>query len=80
PGWQRELMENFNSLTSGGVIEEDLIQDGWTEIIRNLISLANYRGSDVNWDEVPKLMEIADFEKMEQIRNRVNQFVKDPNT
>ena len=34
----------------------------------------------MNWDEVPKLMEIADFEKMEQIRNRVNQFVKDPNT
>jgi cyclohexanone monooxygenase len=40
PGWQRERMENFNTLTSGGVVEKDLIQDGWTETIRNLISMA----------------------------------------
>ena len=80
PGWQRELMENCNTLTSGGVIEKDLIQDGWTEIIRNLVSLANYRGEDVNWEEVPKLMEIADFKKMEQVRGRVDQTVTDPAT
>ena len=41
PGWQKERMENFNILCSGGVVEEDLVKDGWTEIIRNLISLAN---------------------------------------
>jgi len=80
PGWQRARMENFNTLTSGGIIEEDLVQDGWTEIIRNLISLANYRGKDTNWEEVPKLMEIADFKKMEQIRARVDDIVEDPVT
>lgn len=80
PGWQRELMENFNTLTSGGVIEEDLVKDGWTEIIRNLVSLANYRGTDVDWAEVPKLMEIADFQKMEQIRARVDDVVNDAET
>ena len=47
-GWQRERMENFNTLTSGGIVEEDLVQDGWTEIIRNLISMANYRGKDLS--------------------------------
>ena len=36
-------MDNFNILCSGGVVEEDLVKDGWTEIIRNLISMANYR-------------------------------------
>jgi cyclohexanone monooxygenase len=80
PGWQRERMENFNTLTSGGIIEEDLVQDGWTEIIRNLISMANYRGKDTNWEEVPKLMELADFKKMEQVRARVDAIVEDPQT
>ena len=80
PGWQKERMENFNILCSGGVVEEDLVKDGWTEIIRNLISMANYRGEDTNWDEVPQLMEIADFQKMEQIRNRAAELVKDPKT
>ena len=80
PGWQKERMENFNTLCSGGVVEEDLVKDGWTEIIRNLISMANYRGENTNWDEVPKLMEIADFQKMEQIRNRAAELVNDPKT
>ncbi|MBL6691970.1 MAG: NAD(P)/FAD-dependent oxidoreductase [Pseudomonadales bacterium] len=78
PGWQRERMENFNTLTSGGVIEEDLVQDGWTEIIRNLISMANYRGKGLDRGEIARLMELADFQKMEQIRARAEEIVKDP--
>ena len=77
PGWQKERMENFNTLTSGGIVEEDLVQDGWTEIIRNLISMANYRGKDTDWSQVPYLMEIADFKKMNQIRDRVDSIVED---
>ncbi|MGI9325522.1 MAG: flavin-containing monooxygenase, partial [Pseudomonadales bacterium] len=80
PGWQRERMENFNTLCSGGIVEEDLVKDGWTEVIRNLISMANYRGKDTNWDDVPRLMELADFKKMEQIRARAAAIVEDPNT
>ena len=79
-GWQRERMENFNTLTSGGIVKEDLVQDGWTEIIRNLISMANYRGKDTDWSMVPQLMEIADFQKMNQIRARVDDIVEDPET
>ncbi|MBO6658258.1 MAG: NAD(P)/FAD-dependent oxidoreductase [Pseudomonadales bacterium] len=78
PGWQRERMENFNTLTSGGVIEEDLVQDGWTEIIRNLISMANYRGQGLDRGEIARLMELADFQKMEQVRARVEECVNDP--
>ena len=79
-GWQRERMENFNTLTSGGIVEKDLVQDGWTEIIRNLISMANYRGKDTDWSIVPQLMEIADFQKMNQIRARVDDIIKDRET
>ena len=78
PGWQQRRMENFNTLTSGGVIEEDLVQDGWTEIIRNLISMANYRGKGLDRAEIAELMELADFQKMEQIRARAEEIVEDP--
>ena len=80
PGWQKTRMENFNALTSGRVVEEDLVMDGWTEIIRNLISMANYRGKNIDPSEIPKLMELADFQKMEQIRARVDELVEDPET
>src|SRR5690349_82968 len=38
PGWQKRRMENFNILVSGGTQDEDLVSDGWTDIIRSLIS------------------------------------------
>jgi cyclohexanone monooxygenase len=80
PGWQRERMENFNTLTSGGIVDRDLVNDGWTEIIRNLVSMGKFRGTKVDWSEVPRLMELADFQKMNQIRARVDAVVKDPKT
>ena len=80
PGWQKERMENFNILTSGGIVEQDLVMDGWTEIIRNLISMANFRGTAIPREEVPRLMELADFQKMNAIRARVDAIVEDPAT
>ena len=35
PGWQQRRMENFHILTAGGYQEEDLVADGWTDIIRS---------------------------------------------
>ena len=34
-------MDNFHILVSGGFQDEDLVNDGWTEIIRNLLILAS---------------------------------------
>jgi len=61
-------------------VEKDLVMDGWTEIIGSLVSLAQFRGKNINPAEIPKLMEMADFKKMESIRDRVNSIVKDPIT
>jgi cyclohexanone monooxygenase len=80
PGWQKARMENFNTLTSGGIADEDLVNDGWTEIIRNLASMVDFKDENVDWAEVSKLMEIADFQKMEQIRTRAEELVNDPDT
>jgi len=77
-GWQKARMENFNTLTSGGIVDEDLIQDGWTEIIRNLISMANYRGKGLQRSEIAEMIELADFQKMEQVRARAQEIVNDP--
>ena len=80
PGWHKERMENFDTLTSGGIVEQDLIKDGWTEIISNLISMANYRGQNLEPREIARLMELADFQKMEQVRSRAQEIVDDPET
>jgi cyclohexanone monooxygenase len=81
PGWQRERMDNFNTLVSGGYAEVDLVNDGWTDIIAKLlIRLRSQEKVDLSADSLARNMELADFEKMEQIRSRVDQLVTDPAT
>jgi cyclohexanone monooxygenase len=79
PGWQKHRMENFNTLVSGGVAAEDLVSDGWTDIIRSLISVAAQpRDTPMSMEELQAQMELADFRKMNQIRGRVEATVADP--
>ncbi len=78
PGWQRERMENFTILTSGGLAPEDLVMDGWTDIIGRLGRRLRDGGHEVG--DLAGALELADFEKMEQIRSRVDQVVEDPAT
>ena len=39
PAGSSSRMDNFNALVSGGFAEEDLVNDGWTDIIGNLLLL-----------------------------------------
>jgi cyclohexanone monooxygenase len=79
PHWHTERMENFNTLVSGGIAEEDLVNDGWTEIIRNLLFLVQREDDpDLSPDALMQKMELADFQKMEQIRARVDNVVENP--
>jgi len=79
PGWHQRRMDNFNILTSGGVAQEDLVKDGWTEIIRNLLFLIQTeRSANLGPAEIAEKMELADFEKMQGIRARVDRIVADP--
>ncbi len=81
PGWHRERMENFNTLVSGGFQEVDLVNDGWTEIIRNLLVMVRTdENADLSSEALAKTMELADFQKMEQIRARVDSVVDDAKT
>jgi len=79
PGWQQERMDNFNALVSGGFAAEDLVNDGWTDIIGNLlIRLRKEASPDLSPDGLARNLELADFEKMNQIRARVDSVITDP--
>jgi cyclohexanone monooxygenase len=74
-------MDNFQILTAGGYAEEDLVNDGWTDIIRKLLSIMLAEESpDLSPEALAKTMETADFIKMEQIRTRVESIIADPAT
>ncbi len=80
PGWQKRRMENFNTLVAGGHQDEDLVSDGWTDIIRNLTGALAARGNMAGMtpEDMAREMELADFRKMNQVRARVDALVVDP--
>ena len=82
PGWQQRRMQNFNVLVTGGFQDEDLVNDGWTDIIRNLGATitAQAKVGRLTVEEMGARVELADFKKMEQIRARVDQLVENPDT
>ena len=82
-GWQKRRMDNFNNLVSGVPQSEDMVSDGWTDIIRNLSALVPARiaeGSAMSMEELERQVELADFRKMNQIRARVDETVGNPAT
>ncbi len=79
PGWQQARMDNFNALISGVPQKEDLVNDGWTDIIVNLGIIARNRSIKAGAANPAELLELADYRKMEQIRARAEAIVKDPN-
>ena len=84
-GWQQARMDNFTTLVGGGEAEEDLIQDGWTDIYRKLSGGAARRaelemGRPLTNSERAELLELADYKKMNTIRARVDDIVNDKQT
>jgi cyclohexanone monooxygenase len=78
PGWQRARMDNFTSVISGAPFEVDLVQDGWTDLISNILLVARGKSADggraANEDE---LIQLADYHKLERVRARVDAVVGD---
>lgn len=76
-GWQKARMENFNAMISGIPQEEDLVNDGWTDLIGKMMNQFNNAKPGENMT-LEEMIEMANFEKMEEIRDRVNEYVEDP--
>jgi cyclohexanone monooxygenase len=80
PGWQRERRENFADIVVGRPFEQDLVADGWTDIFRGLQSAMAQRdaaATEGDPEEMALRAEIADFQKMNEIRTRVDKTVRD---
>ena len=81
PGWQQRWLENFTANQAGGSAEEDLVQDGWTDLSRRIRSKIMRLPRE---QRIPKNMlaafEDSDFEKMEEIRARIDGIVRDRET
>jgi len=81
PGWHQKRMDNFQMLTAGGFAEEDLVADGWTDIIRKvLFVMQSGEDADLSPEGLARKVEMADFLNMEDIRARVASIVNDPAT
>ncbi len=70
PGWQRERMINFTTAFHGGEVEEDLVNDEWTQSF--------FDASDADYEGDFTAHQLANFRKMEFARARVDQTVGKP--
>jgi cyclohexanone monooxygenase len=79
PGWQRKRSENFTVILSGGQPPEgDLVDDGWTDIIKHIPLPAG--GEDEREEAAGDALTVAGMRKMEMVRRRIDKVVKDPKT
>ena len=81
PGWQAYRNRNFTALLDGVQLEDDQVRDKWTSPLKKLSDLlASQNDSALSGREKALLAEIADFQKMNEIRDRVSTTVNDPAT
>jgi cyclohexanone monooxygenase len=80
-GWQQERNDNFTKLLVGAAVEEDLVNDGWTELFKSLGELMDGTGATSLTDAELKLLgEIVDYQHDNRVRGRCDDTVKDPKT
>jgi cation diffusion facilitator CzcD-associated flavoprotein CzcO len=81
PGWQRRWLENFTANQSGALPAEDLVMDGWTDIARRVrAKIMRLPEADRTPASMMAAFEDSDYEKMSEIRDRVDAIVADPET
>jgi len=80
PGWQTRWLENFTA-NQGGFAEEDLVMDGWTDLSRRIrAKIMTLPPGEMTPQKMMAAFEDSDFEKMEEIRARVDSIVADHGT
>jgi cation diffusion facilitator CzcD-associated flavoprotein CzcO len=78
PGWQGRWMENFALNQSAAIPEVDLVDDGWTDIARRIREkILALEPGQLTVERMLGAFEESDFEKMEEIRARVDAVVED---
>ena len=80
-GWQDRWLENFAINPTGGMADEDLVQDGWTDLSKRILSrIVDLPPEKMTPENMLAAFEDADHEKMSEIRQRASEVVDDPET
>jgi len=81
PGWQQRWLENFTANQAGGFADVDLVMDGWTDLANRVRArIMALPAEQFTPEGMMAAYEDSDFEKMEEIRARVDAIVEDPET
>lgn len=82
PGWQQRRIDNFVALWSNRPEEEDLVSDMWTDLAHRTRTSVKQglMSGEITPADVPEVVERADFESMQAIRDRAARLVDDPDT
>ncbi|MGO4256405.1 flavin-containing monooxygenase [Marmoricola sp. RAF53] len=89
PGWQQRWLDSFIALWDSvlsdpselDLDQEDLVQDGWTDLGRRMgRAIKSVPLDQLSPESVMLAIEAADNIKMNQIRSRVDEIVEDPAT
>ncbi len=84
PGWQRRRMDNFTAVISGAPVDEDLVNDGWTDLITGILLAARRAPGAQDAPPSPAqteaLIQHADDLKMQRVRARIDAEVRDAAT
>ena len=82
PGWQQRWLDNFCvNMSADELPAEDLVNDGWTDLNKRIRrKLTAPRSEPASFQDLMLDWEVADHEKMTDIRARVDEIVQDPAT
>ncbi|QNE32931.1 NAD(P)/FAD-dependent oxidoreductase [Sphingomonas sp. NBWT7] len=80
PGWQRARRHNFADIIEGRPFDDDLVNDNWTSIFREVQSFVVRNAKTIGPEAAMAHAELADFRKMNAIRQRVDETVADKET
>jgi cyclohexanone monooxygenase len=76
PGWQQDRVRNFTFWTSGVRQGEDLVADGWTNLLGEPSAVTGGASEAADPEELQR----AEMQKMEKVRQRIDSIVKDKAT
>ncbi len=80
-GWQKRWLETFTAIQSGMSDEDDLVQDGWTDLARRIqAKIRELPPEQRTMENMLAAWEDADHEKMDEIRARAVDVVADRET
>jgi cyclohexanone monooxygenase len=80
PGWHKRRVVNFNQTLGGAYTDEDMVGDGWTDIFRNVGGIVTGNVDELTPEQKDEVFELADFQKMQQIRDRAAAIVENQET